>query len=158
MKNAQKALYYSSFFYLALGLLAGLYYREFTKHNDFPTDDFTQLSVLHTHLLVLGFILPLVILVLEKLFTLSESKMFSWAFWLYNLGVLVTIGMMTWRGTLQVLNVDGPEPAKGLDSAISGMSGVGHILLTVSLVLLMITLGSAINLTQAREKRAQADL
>ncbi|WP_316971872.1 DUF2871 family protein [Corynebacterium tuberculostearicum] len=31
-----KALYWASTFYLVLGLGAGVYYREFTRANDFP--------------------------------------------------------------------------------------------------------------------------
>lgn len=153
--KAQKQLYYNAFIYLALGLLSGLFYREFTKANDFPSDGFTQLSVLHTHLLVLGFMVPLILLVLEKLFELSNSKLFGWAFWLYNGGLLVTMSMMVWRGIVQVNEVNGAEPlAKGMDAAISGMAGIGHILLTVSLMLLMIALGSAINYAQTKTELA----
>ena len=46
-----KALYWASIFYLVLGLGAGVFYREFTRANDFPEGEFTQLSVAHTHLL-----------------------------------------------------------------------------------------------------------
>lgn len=45
-----KKLYYSAVIYTVLGLLAGLFYRELTKAQDFTGD--TQLSVLHTHLLL----------------------------------------------------------------------------------------------------------
>ena len=50
-----KSLYWASIFYLVLGLGAGVFYREFTRANDFPAGEFTQLSVAHTHLLALGF-------------------------------------------------------------------------------------------------------
>ena len=42
-----KALYLASVFYLVLGLGAGVFYREFTRANDFPAGEFTQLSVAH---------------------------------------------------------------------------------------------------------------
>ena len=158
MKNAQKALYNASFTYLILGLIAGLFYREFTKAQDFPTDSFTQLSVMHTHLLILGFTVSLIVLALEKLYTLSRSKLFTWGFWLYNLGIVVTVSMMGWRGSLQVLNADGGEVSKALDSAISGMSGIGHVLLSVSLVLVMVTLGGALKRTQVAEERAHTNV
>lgn len=60
-----KALYWASIFYLVLGLGAGVFYREFTRANDFPEGEFTQLSVAHTHLLALGFTMSLIFLVLE---------------------------------------------------------------------------------------------
>ena len=49
-----------------LGIGAGVFYREFTRANDFPEGEFTQLSVAHTHLLALGFMMSLIFLVLEK--------------------------------------------------------------------------------------------
>lgn len=132
-----RPLFYAAFGYLIAGLAAGLYYREFTKANDFPDTTFTQLSVAHTHLLTLGFLALLVVLALEKLFTLSASRLFGWFFWIYNAGVLVTVAMMIWHGSLTVLGRDG-------SSMISGIAGLGHILLTVALILLMLTLGRAI--------------
>ena len=69
-----RKLFYAATAYLVLGLASGLYYREFTKSNDYTAaDGFTQLSVLHTHLLTLGVIVLLIVLVLEKVFTLSNS-------------------------------------------------------------------------------------
>lgn len=129
-------LYYAVFGYMVLGLAAGLFYRELTKANDFA-GGFTQLSVVHTHLLTLGFIVLLIALVLEKSFTLSRSRMFGWFFWAYNLGLILTAGTLTWHGTLTVL---GQEAG----AMISGIAGLGHILLTAGLVLLMLSLGKAI--------------
>lgn len=45
------ALFRAAAAYLVLGRASGLYYREFTKANDFPAGEFTQLSATHTHLL-----------------------------------------------------------------------------------------------------------
>ena len=69
-----KALYWASIFYLVLGLGAGVFYREFTRANDFPAGEFTQLSVVHTHLLALGFMMSLIFLVLEKVFGLLRGR------------------------------------------------------------------------------------
>ena len=49
-----KRLFNLSFFYLILGLALGVFFREFTKLNDFSGA--TTLNVAHTHTLVLGFI------------------------------------------------------------------------------------------------------
>ena len=79
-----KKLLNASFIYMLAGVASGLFYREFTKLNDFPEGQFTQLGLAHTHLLTLGFIVLLIALVLEKVFTLSRSKLFGWFFWLYK--------------------------------------------------------------------------
>ena len=138
-----KKLFYASSIYLILGLAAGLFYREFTKSNDYTVaDGFTQLSVVHTHVLTLGVMVLLIVIALEKLFTLSNSKAFNWFFWIYNLGLVVSASTMAVNGTLHVL---GQETSK----ALSGISGSGHILLTAGLTLLFVALGKQINSDQA---------
>ena len=90
-----RKLYYASFAYMAVGVASGLFYREFTKLNDFPEGQFTQLGLAHTHLLTLGFIVLLIVLVIEKVFTISRSpRLFAWFFWLYNIGVILTSAML----------------------------------------------------------------
>lgn len=69
-----KALYMAAIFYLFFGLVAGLFYREFTKLQHFPEAEYTQLNVAHTHLLALGFMLFLIFLALEKVFALSRQR------------------------------------------------------------------------------------
>jgi hypothetical protein len=132
-----RRLFLASFAYLLVGVLSGLFYREFTKLNDFPEGQFTQLGLAHTHLLTLGFIVLLIVLVLEKLFTLSRSKLFGWFFWVYNAGLVLTSAMLIWHGMLTVL---GEESTK----MIAGIAGLGHILLSVALVLLFLLLGRAL--------------
>ena len=68
-----KRLLNASFIYMLAGVASGLFYREFTKLNDFPEGQFTQLGLAHTHLLTLGFIVLLIVLALEKVFTTSRS-------------------------------------------------------------------------------------
>jgi hypothetical protein len=128
-----KKSFYAAFTYMIIGVLAGLYYREFTKANDFPEGDFTQLGVVHTHLLTLGFIVMLIVLALDKLFGLSGSKLFPWFFWLYNAGIVLTVGMMIWHGSLTVLGEES-------NAMIAGIAGLGHIALSVSLVLFFLVL------------------
>lgn len=130
-------LFYASFAYMVAGVLSGLYYRELTKLNDFPEGEFTQLGLAHTHLLALGFIVLLIVLALEKVFTLSRSRLFGWFFWLYNAGVVLTSASLIWHGSLTVL---GRESS----SMISGIAGTGHMLLTAGMVLLFLSLRSAI--------------
>jgi hypothetical protein len=137
-----RRLFYASFAYMIVGVLSGLFYREFTKLNDFPEGQFTQLGLAHTHLLTLGFIVLLIVLVLEKVFTLSRSRLFGWFFWLYNAGVILTSAMLVWHGSLTVL---GQESSK----MIAGIAGTGHMLLTAAMVLLFLALGRAITRDRA---------
>ncbi|GAA3748610.1 DUF2871 domain-containing protein [Leifsonia bigeumensis] len=131
-------LFFATLGYLVLGLASGLFYREFTKLNGYTTaDGFTQLSVVHTHVLTLGVIVLLVVLVLEKVFSLSKERAFSWFFWIYNLGLVVTASAMTVNGVLQVLGLEWSK-------ALAGVSGSGHILLSAGLLLLFLALGRRI--------------
>lgn len=130
-----KKLYHAAFTYMIAGLASGLFYREFTKANDFIGD--SQLSVVHTHLLALGMLFFLSVLALDKIFNLSGLRMFTAFFWTYNAGLALTTAMMTLSG---VLTVQGTTPS----AAIAGISGLGHIGLTAGLVLLFITLGKRV--------------
>ena len=96
-----RRLLYSFLFYMIIGLLSGFYYRELTKAHHFTGD--TQLALVHTHTLILGMFMFLLLLPLEKVFKLSSYYLFNWFFIVYHLGVIVTIGMMTYKGTLQVI-------------------------------------------------------
>jgi hypothetical protein len=128
-----KKLFYSAFAYMILGLAAGLFYREFTKARSFPEDASSQLSVVHTHLLVLGFIVLLLVLVLEKLFVLTQSRAFSWFFVTYNAGLILSVVTMVWHGTLTVLGEES-------NAMIAGIAGLGHIGLTIGMVFLFVAL------------------
>ena len=57
-----------AFGYAIAGMAGGVFYREFTKFNNFT--DRTALGVVHTHLFLLGMIFTLVLLALSKLLSL----------------------------------------------------------------------------------------
>ncbi|MCT9092762.1 DUF2871 domain-containing protein [Streptomyces sp. ASQP_92] len=124
--------YHAAHIYMILGVVSGLYYREFTKLNDF--DGQTQLGLMHTHLLALGMLVFLVVLVLDKLFQLSGTRMFTLFFWIYNAGIVVSVAMMLVHGNLTVLG-------RSVPVGVSLTAGLGHILLTLGLVLLFVLLG-----------------
>ncbi|RMB61490.1 DUF2871 domain-containing protein [Tessaracoccus antarcticus] len=117
------------------GLLAGLYYRELTRSTGHPSG--TQLAVAHTHLLVLGTVFGLLFLVLERQYDLSRSKLFPGLFWTWIAGTAVTAGSQVFKGSLQVLG-----SAAADSKAIAGISGLGHITLTVAFVLFFLALRS----------------
>ena len=85
---------------MIIGLVSGFYYRELTKAHDFTGD--TQLALVHTHTLILGMFMFLILLPLEKVFKLSSYYLFNWFFIVYNIGVIITVGMMLTKGTYQV--------------------------------------------------------
>ena len=129
-----KRLFNLSFFYLILGLALGIFFREFTKLNDFT--GITPLSATHTHALVLGFIFFLVIVILEKVFTISNIKHFN--IWLitYNIGLLSLISTLVARGILYVLNKD--------FVGLPHIAGTSHAILGLSLIWFMIILKESI--------------
>ncbi len=131
-----RRLLYSFLFYMIIGLLSGFYYRELTKAHHFTGD--TQLALVHTHTLILGMFMFLLLLPLEKVFKLSSYYLFNWFFIVYHLGVIVTIGMMTYKGTLQVI------AAKYSPEALAGFAGIGHTGMLAGLLLLFFLLRQAI--------------
>ena len=146
-----RKLYYASFAYMAVGVASGLFYREFTKLNDFPEGQFTQLGLAHTHLLTLGFIVLLIVLAIEKVFTISRSpKLFAWFFWLYNAGVILTSAMLVWHGSLTVLGQES-------NAMIAGIAGLGHIAITAGMIVFFVALRRAVTgRTPAPVERAAA--
>lgn len=131
----------TSAFYTILGLAFGVFYREFTKMNDFT--DKTQLSVTHTHTLVLGMLTFLIVLLLEKNFNLSQFKEFDRFYIFYNIGLLLTLIMLTFHGVMTVLgNETGP--------AVSGIAGLGHIIMTIGLFFLFRSLSKAVKLVDKK--------
>lgn len=138
-----KPLLNAAFLYLLVGVSSGLFYREFTKLNDFPDGQFSQLGLAHTHLLTLGFIVLLIALALEKVFTISRSrKLFAWFFWLYNAGVILTSGMLIWHGSLTVLGLES-------NKMISGIAGLGHMLVTAGMIVFFVALRRAVTAAAA---------
>ncbi|ATG50380.1 hypothetical protein CFK38_01710 [Brachybacterium vulturis] len=134
-----KRLLSTAFAYMILGLVSGLFYREYTKATDTVGVD-SQLSTLHTHFLALGMLVFLIVLALDAVLSLSGRRAFSVFYWTYNIGLLVTVAMQAVRG---ILTLDGQDPTS-TSAAIPGIAGLGHIILTVGLVALFVALGAAV--------------
>lgn len=118
--------------YAILAMVGGVFYREFTKFNGFTAR--TTLSMVHTHYFLLGMVFFLLLLVLEKNFSftgVATGRVLA----VYHVGLNLTAVMLAVRGVIQVL---GNTLSSGVNAAISGMAGTGHILLGVSLVLLLL--------------------
>ena len=118
--------------YAILAMAGGVFYREFTKFNGFTAK--TTLSVVHTHYFLMGMVFFLLLLMLEKNFSFTGAKT-GRVLALYHVGLNLTAVMLVVRGVFQVL---GNSLSAGMNAAISGIAGIGHILLGVSLILMLL--------------------
>lgn len=131
-----KKMINTSMAYMIAGLCMGVFYREFTKFNDFTGK--TVLKAIHPHLFALGMIMFLILGIFVYLFPrLRQNKSFKLFYIFYNIGLIGTVCMLAVRGVSQVMMWD---LARAADMSISGLSGVFHIFLTVALILLFIAL------------------
>ena len=118
--------------YAIIAMIFGVFYREFTKFSHYTGQ--TNLSVMHTHYFLLGMFFFLALLLAEKVFSFSNQKTGKLLI-TYQIGLNITgLGFLL-RGLTQVW---GTELSKGLDASISGLAGIGHILVGVSMVLLLL--------------------
>ena len=121
-----------SLLYAILAMAGGVFYREFTKYNGFTGR--TALGVVHTHYFMLGMVFFLLLVLLEKNFSFTGPKT-QWVIVTYHIGLNLAAVMLLVRGVTQVL---GTTLSSGMSAAISGVAGIGHILLGTSLVLLLV--------------------
>lgn len=122
----------ASLIYALIAMAGGVFYREFTKLNGFTGK--TTLAVVHTHYFLLGMVCFLLLLLLEKAFAFSGEKT-GRTVALYHVGLNITGAALLTRGVVQVL---GLTLSKGMDAGLSGIAGMGHLLLGVSLTLLLL--------------------
>lgn len=121
--------------YMGLGLVFGVFYREFTKFHDFV--GVTTLGKLHLHALVLGMFFFLIVTLLGDRFSFKTSKLEPYFYYTYNVGMGIFLLTLLIRGILQVT---GSSISSGANSAIAGIAGIGHITLAVGLVLFFVIL------------------
>lgn len=118
--------------YAVLAMAGGVFYREFTKFNGFTSK--TTLSIVHTHYFLLGMVFFLLLLLLEKSFSFTGART-GRILAAYHMGLNLTAVMFLVRGVAQVRM---PALSAGMDAAISGIAGIGHMLLGASMVLLLV--------------------
>lgn len=128
--------------YTIFAMVGGVFYREFTKFNGFTGK--TTLTVVHTHYFVLGMAFFLLMLLLEKNFSFTNPKT-GRILALYHIGLNLTSVMFVVRGITQVLNT---PLSSGMSAAISGIAGIGHILLGISQVFLLLQIKGSISEAQ----------
>lgn len=101
----------------------GVFYREFTT-----------LSVVHTHYLMLGMVFFLLLVVVEKNFHFVDNKVLKYLIF-YHIVLIFTVFLLTIRGVVQVLSLD-------VSSAV--LSGIGHLILEISMILVLISIRNCI--------------
>ena len=101
----------------------GVFYREFTT-----------LSVVYTHYLMLGMVFFLLLVVVEKNFHFVDNKVLKYLLF-YLIGLNLTVFLLTIRGVVQVLSLD-------VSSAV--LFGIGHLILGVSMNLVLFSFRNCI--------------
>ena len=138
-----------AFGYAIAALVAGVFYREFTKWMGFEGP--TMLGKMHGHLLALGMLFFLLVALFAALTTLEERRGYRAFMVSYNTGLILTVQMMLLRG---ILEVRGVALSRALDASIAGFAGLGHILLGLGLVLFLL----AARGVELKERNRQIDL
>ena len=121
--------------YAVTAMVCGVFYREFTKYQDFT--GVTALGKVHAHLFLLGMVMFLIVALFAMHWNLDGQKKFRWFLRTYNIGVPLTAARLLVRGVTQVL---GLPLTTGASAAMSGIAGIGHILTGVGLILLLLAL------------------
>ena len=127
-----KKLFSTAFFYAVAALAGGVFFREFTKFNHF--DGVTVLAALHVHLFVLGMFFFLILMLTEKAFHFSGQHI-NRVLITYQIGLNITGLGFLMRGLTQVWETN---LSSGLDASISGIAGIGHIFMGVSMILILL--------------------
>ena len=120
-----KRLANTAFVYALIAMLCGVIYREGSKFLELTEP--TTWSLTHSHFFVLGMFFFLIVLLLEKSFHMTKDKKFKIFYIIYNVGLIVIFDIT--KNTNMMY-----------DKMISGISGIGHILLGMGIVLFFIIL------------------
>ena len=138
-----KRYFNAAIIYAILAMVGGVFYREFTKYLAFTEK--TNLSLVHSHYFVLGMAFFLLLALLEKAFVFSGRKGVKGWLTVYHVGLNLTSVCLILRGLAQATQA---TLSTGLNASLSGMSGIGHILLGAAmLALLFLIRNSAIKQT-----------
>ena len=133
-----KKLVKTAFIYAIIAMLCGVVYREGSRFLELTEPN--TWSFTHTHFFVLGMFFFLIVVILEKEFSLTKDKKFKAFYIIYNIGLIIT-GMMLWiRGIADITE----SFYNSYDKMISGISGIGHILLGIGIILFFIILNNKI--------------
>ena len=86
------------------------------------------------HYLMLGMVFFLMLVLLENNFHFIDNKVRKFLIF-YHIGLNLTVVMLTIRGVVQVLSLD-------VSSAV--LSGIGHLILGISMILVLISIRNCV--------------
>lgn len=133
-----KKLVKTAFIYAIIAMICGVIYREGSRFLELTEPN--TWSFTHTHFFALGMFFFLIVVILEKEFSLTKDKKFKAFYIIYNIGLIIT-GIMLWmRGIADITE----SFYNSYDKMISGISGIGHILLGIGIILFFIILNNKI--------------
>ena len=116
-----KKYFKTAFIYALFGLFIGAFYREYTRIIGFK--GISTLGLAHTHSLVLGFFLFIILALAAKSFDLKDDKKEKRFYTTYNFALVLVIGTLIARGFCQIYGLNN----SAISAAISGIAGLGHI-------------------------------
>lgn len=125
-----------------VGILAGAFYREFTKFLNFSGP--SSMAFVHTHLIATGALVALLFSLFLKVYAIKDTKTLKQSWTLYMIGVIGNASILFLRGLLTILNI---EVSRAVSMSISGIAGIIHISLTVGIIWFLISLKKEINKT-----------
>jgi hypothetical protein len=128
-----KRYFNASIVYASLALAGGVFYREFTKFAEFSGK--TSLAFLHTHYFMLGMFFFLALALMERSFAFSAQKGVKGWLTVYHIGLNITTACLLLRGLAQATET---VLSPALDGSLSGVAGIGHILLGSAIIALLI--------------------
>ena len=114
---------------MIMGLFVGVFYREFTKFYHFT--EANHLGKMHGHLLILGFVVMILLYLLTANMNLEQIHSLKKPIHILEAGLVFTIVTMFVIGVYEVVGMG--ETTINMH-AMAGMSGLGHILLSIGLV------------------------
>jgi hypothetical protein len=129
--------------YAIMGMTSGVFYREFTKILEYT--ERTKLSLMHGHYFTLGLFFFLFLLILEKQFGWSSLPKSKGFIIFYHIGLNITGLAFLIRGLTQVLDI---SMSKGLNASISGIAGIGHILIAVTMIGILLKVKKSLNISE----------
>ena len=133
---------------LSPGAAADVFFRSSRTSRSSPG---RPLGLMHPHLLVLGFVVFLIATLFALRDDFTGDKLFKPFYIVCNVGLVVTVCMMLVRGVVEVTGAPLTMP----DAAISGIAGIGHILIGVGLVLLTVMFKRVVNRRWQRAPKAR---
>lgn len=137
----KRSLIEISFANLVLALISGVFYREFTKY--FNYNGKTYLSKMHPHIIVLGVIFILIIY-LSILFLKNDELVnkLKKPLLFFSISLIITVVLFMLHGISQIT-----DPSYILTKAqvFSGLAGIGHTLLSISMLYILLKIYRANN-------------